>query len=730
MRQRGGVLTMGIIVDLFAGGGGASTGIEMALGRSPDIAINHDPEALAMHKANHPETKHFCQNVLQVEPNHATGGQPVDLLWASPDCTHFSKAKGGKPRNQNIRDLAWIVIRWAEDTKPKMICVENVEEFQTWGPLDADGQPIKDKSGETFKSWVGRLRRLGYSVSWRELRACDFGAPTIRKRLFIVARLHGRIKWPKATHGPGTNTPWRTAAECIDWSDTAPSIFERKKTLAENTQRRIAEGIRRYVLATKTPFIVTYYGMKNAKDFRGQTLDEPLRTQSTENRFGLVTPFFATPAHSTSTGRGPGVFDPGTPLRTITSTNTHAVVAPYLVNPNHTAENYQYFRGQAADAPLGTITQSPGYAVSVPYLVNPNHAGENFRGQSLTEPVGTMTGKGSFCLTAPSLISIDHKGKSGEFRAACREVSDPLSTVTQENRHALIGATLIQTGYGEREGQSPRVPGLEKPLGTVVAGGVKHALTTANLVKMRGTNIGGPVDTPLHTISAQGQHHGLVFASLIKYYSEGGQHAGVDEPLHTITAKARMGLQAVHLQQYNGCSEAQPVDEPMPTVPTKDRFGLTAATLCQYNGNSECQPLNEPTPTLLGQNKMGLVECPLAENPGHYEEVCEFLRLWKVIGPDEEAEVVIHGVRMRINDIGLRMLRPRELFTANGFPLSYKINPEYNGKPLTTTSQVKKCGNSVPPQFVKAVLSRNMDAFAHVIAPSLPLMKYCAQEAV
>ena len=321
-----------------------------------------------------------------------------------------------------------------------------------------------------------------------------------------------------------------------------------------------------------------------------------------------------------------------------------------------------------------------------------------------------MTSKGSFCLTTPHLISIDHKGREGEFRAACRDVSDPLSTVTQENRHALIGATLIQTGYGEREGQAPRVPGLDKPLGTVVAGGVKHALTTASLIKLRGTNVGSEADTPLHTISAQGQHHALMSASLIKYYSEGGQHSGVNEPMHTVTAKARMGLQAVHLQQYNGCSEAQPADEPLPTVPTRDRFGIAAATLCQYNGASECQPLDEPTPTLLGQNKMGLVECPLEENTGNYEKVREFLRLWGVIGPDDEAEVIIDGVRLRINDIGLRMLRPRELFTANGFPLSYNIAPIYKGKPLTTTSQVKKCGNSVPPQPVEEILGANADA--------------------
>ncbi len=720
-------------VDLFAGGGGASTGFEMALGKSPDIAINHDAEALAMHKANHPDSIHFCQNVINVRPLEATGGRLVRALWASPDCTHFSKAKGGKPRNQFIRDLAWIVIRWARDARPKLIGVENVEEFKTWGPLDPEGQPIKEKAGQTFRAWVRQLRGLGYSVSFRELRACDYGAPTTRKRLFIIARLDGkRARWPKPTYGPGTDRPWRTAAECINWEDQAPSIFERKKPLAENTQRRIAEGIRRYVLNAANPFLITYYGPKRPGDFRGAGLDEPLRTQSTENRFGLVSPFFATPAHSTSTGRGPGVFDPETPLRTVTSTNTHAVVAPYLVKPNHTAEYYQCFRGQSVEEPLGAITQSPGFAVCSPYLVTPNHAGDNFRGQGVDEPVGTMTGKGSFCLTSACLVtntsghapsSLDAPVPtltSGGQQALTtanlivknyggvvgHEVDKPLGTVTAVDHHSLVSACLVGQG-GPAYGGKP-VP-LDKPIGTILAENHK-ALATANLVKLRGTNIGGPVDAPLQTISAQGQHHGVVSASLIKYYGEGGQHAGVDEPMHTVTSRARFGLQAVHLQQYNGCSEAQPMDEPLPTVPTKDRFGLAAANLCQFNGSSIGKEVSAPLPTTCSRDKFGLVGSSLGEGAGHYEKVRDFLRHWGVIGPDDEAEVVIDGVRLRIDDIGLRMLRPRELFTANGFPLSYKINPIHNGKPLSITSQVKKCGNSVPPPFVDENFRANIDA--------------------
>jgi DNA (cytosine-5)-methyltransferase 1 len=643
-----------INVDLFAGGGGASTGMKWALGKSPDIAINHDPEALAMHKANHPDTYHICQDLMQVHPRHATYGRKVNILWASPDCTHFSKAKGGKPRDQSIRDLAWVVIRWAEETRPRYIFVENVEEFKTWGPLDKHGQPIKSQSGTTFAAWVKRLRRLGYRVDYRELRACDYGAPTTRKRLFIVARFDGhKICWPQATHGPGAEHPWHTAAECIDWDDRAPSIFERKKPLAMNTQRRIAEGIRRYVLKAEKPFLVTYYGAKRENDFRGQPVDEPLRTQTTENR------------HS--------------------------------ANPN--------FQGQSVDAPLGTVTQVAGHALTIPYLVNPNHKGENFRGQGIDEPIGTMTGKGSFCLTAPFMT----KFNTGSVGYRCDE---PVHTIIAGGKQArpgtaitqgLVSACLVGAGGPKYAGKPTAV---DKPLNTITADNHK-ALAAASLVKMRGTNIGGPVDAPLQTISAQGTHHAVCAASLCKYYGEGGQHNSLDDPMHTSTSKNRFALQTAHLQQYNGCSAAQPLDEPMPTVPTHDRFGLTAAILCQYNGRSECQPLNEPAPTLLGENKIGLVQCSLSPKNNHYEEVRDFLRFWKVIGPDEEAIVVINGITYLIVDIGLRMLRPRELFTANGFPLTYVIDPIYNGKPLNITSQVKKCGNSVPPEFAYAIITDN-----------------------
>ncbi|HML83147.1 MAG TPA: DNA cytosine methyltransferase [Thiomonas arsenitoxydans] len=441
-------LSRELIIDNFAGGGGASCGIERALGRHVDIAINHDPEAVAMHTLNHPQTEHHCESVWDIDPLAVTQGRPVGLAWFSPDCKHFSKAKGGKPRDKRIRGLAWVAVRWAALVRPRVIILENVEEFQTWGPLLEDGTPCPARRGDTFRGFVHQLQEQGYAVEWRELRACDYGAPTTRKRLFLVARCDGRpIVWPAPTHGaPGSTgvksralKPWRTAAECIDWSIPTPSIFERDRPLAEATMRRIGRGVQRYVIKAKRPFVVE-----------------------------------------------------------------------------------------------------------------------------------TPAGKG-----AP---------------------------------------TLIQTGYGERAGQAPRVPGLDKPLGTIVAGGAKHALVTAFLAKHFGGNYtgpGAPLTEPMHTVTTQ-DHHALVCAFLTKYY--GNERDGVDVrgPLHTILTVDRFGLVTVEQQQY------------------------------------------------------------------------------------------------RIADIGMRMLEPRELYRAQGFPESYQIAPVINGKPLPKRAQVRMCGNSVSPPLAAALARANV----------------------
>ncbi len=358
-----------LIIDSFAGGGGASTGIEMALGRSPDIAINHDATALAMHEVNHPSTRHLTADIWSVDPREATGGRPVGLLWASPDCKHFSKAKGGKPVEKNIRSLAWVVVHWANTVSPRIIMLENVEEFSTWGPLAADGRPCPVQKGKTFKRWVGELQRLGYAVEWRELRACDYGAPTIRKRLFLIARRDGRpILWPEPTHGDpkseavrsGRLKPWRTAAEIIDWSLPCPSIFDTSeeimakyglravRPLQPATMARIAKGMKRYVLDAAKPFIVnlTHHGAERTESVAG-----PLMTVTGAHRGekALVKPFV------TGVGGRMGQSEPRSanqPLQTLTAKADSVVVTSFVTAAQQGGSD------RPAEKPLHTITAS------------------------------------------------------------------------------------------------------------------------------------------------------------------------------------------------------------------------------------------------------------------------------------------------------------------------------------------------------------------------------------
>ncbi|RWF09826.1 MAG: DNA cytosine methyltransferase, partial [Mesorhizobium sp.] len=422
-----------LILDSFAGGGGASTGIEMALGRSPDIAINHNPAALALHAANHPETLHLSENVYKVDPLDHVAGKHIGLGWFSPDCKHFSKAKGGKPVERNIRDLAWIIPGWVERIQDSggsidVIILENVEEFRDWGPLldtERGLMPDPEARGQTFQKWCKALRRLGGKIEWRELRACDFGAPTIRKRLFVIVRFDGqRIVWPKPTHGKpddpdviaGRKRPWRTAAEIIDWSLPCPSIFDTGaeimdklglravRPLADATMSRVARGVDRYVLKAKKPFLVNL-----THGVRLETLDDPFNT--------------ITGAH-----RG-----------------EKAVVAPSVIRFNTGAT------GHDAREPLATVTANS-------FKKRPGGAA----------PLGVV---------APVLSYAQQGG-------ANRSVEDPAHTITasKKDQNAVIAPTLIQMGYGEREGQAPRALDIGAPIGTVVAGGVKHALAVPTLV--------------------------------------------------------------------------------------------------------------------------------------------------------------------------------------------------------------------------------------------------------
>lgn len=409
----------GLIVDNFAGGGGASTGIEAALGRAVDIAINHDEQAIRMHTVNHPGTHHVRNNIWQIDPRDVTGGKPVQLAWFSPDCKHFSKAKGGKPREKSIRDLAWVVVLWAQRVKPDLILLENVEEFRTWGPLCEQGFPIKERAGETFDQWCRELRRAGYKLQFRELRACDYGAPTIRKRFFMIARRDGRpIVWPAPTHGkPGSPEvtsgklkPWRTAAEIIDWSIPCPSIFDRKKPLAEKTLRRIAHGIMKFVVNNPAPFIVPHGRAPHITKFRsgaiGNGIDEPLATvvaggQKHAAVMALMERFSC--AHIEQANGGPNNANlagraADEPLSTIATTGSQQrLVTSNLIKMRGTSDQHVKGSGASLAEPLNTVSAGGIHAAEVrAFLVK--YYGNEADGHGLANPLGTVTVQDRFGL--------------------------------------------------------------------------------------------------------------------------------------------------------------------------------------------------------------------------------------------------------------------------------------------------------------------------------------------
>ena len=467
-----------MVAVLFAGGGGSCTGIEQALGVSPDIAVNHDPQAIALHTANHPDTRHFIEDVFEVDPIEVTEGKPVGLLWLSPDCKHFSKAKGAAPVNCDIRSLAWIGVSWATKVRPRVLMLENVEEFRDWGPIGEDDMPIKERKGETFDDFVQALRDLGYEVEWNEMRASDYGAPTIRKRLFLIARCDGEpIVWPEATHGDPDKfpdrIPWKTAADCIDWSIPTHSIFLTKeegkkfnvrRPLVENTMKRIARGLKKFVVDNPKPYVVN-----------GDT--------------SFVSTFYG-----------------------------------------------------------GAI-------------------GATARGNKLDAPVGTITAGGS--------------------------------------RHALVTAFIAQHNLGVTGRKA------DAPMSTVTATGSQQQLVATHVMKMRNGNIGHKTDSPLHTVTAGGGHFAHVKAYLMKYYGT-GEGSDLNTPAHTVT--------------------------------TKERFAI----------------------------------------------------------------VEVEGTEYQVVDIAMRMFTPRELYRAQGFPEDYKINIMYEGKPLSKSAQVRMCGNSVVPMLAKALVLANV----------------------
>ena len=475
-----------LIVDNFAGGGGASTGIELATGYSVDIAINHDPEAIRMHKTNHPNTKHYCEDVWQVDPIEACQGHPVGLAWFSPDCKHFSKAKGGKPKDKFIRGLAWVACRWAALVRPRVIMLENVEEFKTWGPLNRRKHPIKSKQGKTFEKFVQQLTDLGYEVQFQELIAADYGAPTMRKRFFLIARCDGKpITWPEPTHGPadservknGRLKPYVGAYTQIDFSRPCPSIFDTSeqikekygiravRPLAPKTMARIARGLKKFVLENPEPFIIqcNHGGERKPGDIRE-------------------------------------------PMPTITGKHGYGVVEPYMVQIGQT--------GFAAD-----------------------------RSKDVREPLTTIVSKNEHCLISPLLIQYHSETVKDEVRG--QTIADPVMTVDSSNRYGLVTSFLHKYYDGGYKGAGENI---DNPLPTITSWD-HNSVVTANLIQMNNHCDGKDIRQPLPTITAGDGHFGEVRAFLTKYYGAGtGQ--SVKNPLDTITAQDRFGLVVIAGTEY------------------------------------------------------------------------------------------------------------------------------------------------------------------------------------
>lgn len=570
--------TKGLVVDLFAGAAGASTGIAKAIGRSSDIAINHDANALALFAKNHPTTKIYHCDIYEVHPLMATQGRDVDILWASPSCTHFSRARAGVPKEEQQRTQPYVVTWWARYARPSIIFVENVPEIVSWGPLDKDGFPDKEKAGRSFRLWIHSLKRYGYDVEFRILTACDYGAPTSRTRFFLIARCDGMpIDWPEETHAEpthpdvveGKKEPWHTTAEIINWNELGHSIFltheevkaqglRCKRPLAASTLRRVAKGMDKYVFGTADPFLIH---MQHGSNLDGtMSIRKPLRTVTAKPKGGGM-----------------------------------ALVSPFL------AKHYSGVVGSGVNKPIGTIT------------------------------------------------AVDH--------------------------HSLVAPTLIQMGYGERLGHEKRVLDLDKPLGTVVAGGNKFAIASAFITKHN------------HTSK--------------NYEAFRGQR--VEEPLHTITSRHGTGLVVPFISKMRGQNIGYPVTEPMQTISAKGQHHAAVGCMIEYYGTGTAHSLTEPMKTATTKDRFGLVTADVktTENPDTVFAVTPSGICFKA-GPvwiDGEAHIVI--------DIKLRMLFPRELARGQGFPDSYVLEEGADGRKLSTKVQVEKIGNSVPPAMSEALVLAN-----------------------
>ena len=574
-----------IIVDNFAGGGGASTGIELACGRPVTIAINHDPDAILLHRTNHPYTEHLQASVWDVDPVEVCKGRPVGLAWFSPDCKHFSKAKGAALVDRNIRGLAWIVLRWAGTVRPRVIMLENVEEFQTWGPV-RKGKPVKAKAGQTFLRWKQQLSDLGYKIEHRELVAADYGAPTTRKRFVLVARCDGKpIVWPEQTHAPieskrvkaGKLLPWRSAAEIIDWTVPGYSIFATRqeiwerygvkavRPLADNTMRRVIRGVDKFTIRSGKPFIVpTGYGERQGQQPRIHDLERPLSTVVSTVKQNLCQP----------------------------------VIAPF------------------------TFSNTGG-------------------------SVGADAG-------------------------------NPVHTIRTAGGQILSAANLIQ--YNTEQTEAVRASG---------------------------------VGTPIQTVDASNRY-GLTTAQLVEYFGN-GQPIDVQKPMHTVTSHDREAVVCAHISKYYGGVVGADISEPLPTVTAIDHNAVTAAHIVEFKGQDIGQSADKPLRTITASAgefadcRAVLVKAE-GGDLGHWPEIRALLNRYcgYQLEDDEVILLVIRGIAYYIADITLRMLIPRELYNAMGFPTDYIIHRDYLGNAYGKTKQVARCGNAVCPPLAEAMVRANL----------------------
>ena len=614
-------------VDSFAGGGGASTGIEMATGHPVDIAINHNEAAIMMHRRNHPFTEHYIEDIWAVDPKAAVRGRHVKLAWFSPDCKHFSRAKGAALVDKKIRGLAWVVLKWAAAVRPDVIMLENVPEFTTWGPV-RKGKAVKKKAGQTYRKWLRQLYELGYVIETRRLCAADYGAPTIRTRFHLIARCDGKpIVFPERTHAPrdhvdvkrGKLKPWRAASDVIDFSLPCPSIFATKKEikdqygvnamrpLKENTLRRIARGLDKFVIKSAEPFIVPVgYGEKK--------------------------------------GQKPRIHDMKEPLSTVVSSTKQYVCDP-LMTPYHM------------------------------------HNHSNASGTDMNDPVNTVTGVGAQMCVEPMVTPYAICNNAGN---APHGMEEPVPTVTTGGRNILVTPHLIQY----------------------------HTEQSAKEVR------GQRLDEPTKTVDAANRY-GLSSVFLSEYYGNARDGIGIREPMQTITAKDREGLSTAFLSKFFTGVYGASMNEPAPTVTAIDHNSMVLSHLAHFKGKDKGQSVHEPLMTVTARDgqfadvRTTIVKWDGQTDLGYWNEVRKMLNQYcgYNLAEDEILLLNIRGIWYFISDIGLRMLTPRELYDAMGFPHDYIIDRDVNGNPITRSDQVARCGNAVCPPVAEALVRANLPGY-------------------